>query len=69
MTVSLGNTLVQCCSFARNQQDVESDLDVFVTLHESDFFILEKIKEELEQLMHFKIDVVNFGDTLRESFK
>lgn len=56
-------------SFARNQQDEQSDLDIFVTLQEADFFILEKIKEELEQLMHFNIDVINFRDTLRDSFK
>lgn len=56
-------------SFARNQQDEQSDLDVFVTLQEADFFVMEKIKEELEQLMHFKIDVVNLRDTLRDSFK
>lgn len=56
-------------SFARNQQDEKSDLDIFVTLQESDFFTLEKIKEELEQLIHFKIDVVNFRDSLRDSFK
>lgn len=56
-------------SFARNQQIETSDLDVFVTLQEPDFFTLEKIKEELEQLIHFKIDVVNFRDSLRASFK
>lgn len=56
-------------SFARSQQDEASDLDVFVTLQESDFFVLEKIKEDLEQLVHSKIDVVNFRDSLRESFK
>ena len=46
-----------------------SGLDIFVTLQESDFFTLEKIKEELEQLVHFKIDIVNFRDSLRNSFK
>lgn len=56
-------------SFARNQQDEASDLDVFVTLQEADFFTLEKIKEELEELVHFKIDIVNFRDSLRNSFK
>jgi len=56
-------------SFARNQQDEASDLDVFVTLQESDFFTLEKIKEELEELIHFKIDIINFRDSLRDSFK
>ena len=56
-------------SFARNQQVETSDLDVFVTLQEPDFFTLEKIKEELEQLIHFKIDIVSFRDSLRDSFK
>ncbi|WP_270437776.1 nucleotidyltransferase family protein [Bacteroides bouchesdurhonensis] len=56
-------------SFARNQQDEASDLDVFVSLQESDFFTLEKIKEELEQLTNFKIDIVNFRENLRDSFK
>ena len=56
-------------SFARNQQDEASDLDVFVSLQESDFFTLEKIKEELEQLTNFKIDIVNYRESLRDSFK
>ena len=56
-------------SFARSQKDEASDLDVFVTLQESDYFVLEKIKEELEQHIHFKIDIVNFRDSLRDSFK
>mgnify|MGYP003468802397 CR=1 FL=1 len=34
-------------SFARNQQRETSDVDVFVTLKESDFFVLERIKEEM----------------------
>lgn len=56
-------------SFARNQQDEASDLDVLVTLQESDLFTLIRIKEELERLIHFKVDVVNFRESLRESFK
>lgn len=42
---------------------------MFVTLQESGFFTLEKIKEELEQLLHINIDIVNFRESLRESFK
>lgn len=56
-------------SFARNQQRDTSDVDVFVTLKESDFFILERIKEELESLIHSNIDIVNYRDSLRNSFK
>ena len=56
-------------SFARNQQRETSDVDVFVTLKESDFFVLERIKEELESLIHSNIDIVNYRDSLRKSFK
>ena len=56
-------------SFARNQQNETSDVDIFVTLQESDFFVLERIREELENLVHSKIDIVNFRDSLRNSFK
>jgi hypothetical protein len=28
-----------------------------------------EIKKELEQVIHFKIDIVNFRDSLRNSFK
>lgn len=56
-------------SFARGQQDEQSDLDVVVTLNDPDFFTLEKIKEELEKLMHLNIDIVNFRNTLRDSLK
>ncbi len=56
-------------SFARNQQDEASDLDVFVVLQDADFFTLEKIREELERLTYFKIDLVHFRDSLRNSFK
>ena len=55
--------------FARNQQRETSDVDVFVTLKESDFFVLERIKEELESLIHSNIDIVNYRDSLRNSFK
>jgi predicted nucleotidyltransferase len=56
-------------SFARNQQNETSDVDVFVTLKESDFFVLERIKEELENLVHSDIDIVNYRESLRSSFK
>ena len=56
-------------SFARNQQNETSDVDVFVTLKESDFFVLERIREELENLVHKNIDIVNYRESLRKSFK
>lgn len=56
-------------SYARNQQTEDSDIDVFVTLREPDFFVLEKIREDLENLTHSSIDVVNFRESLRPTFK
>lgn len=56
-------------SFARKQQKETSDLDVVVTLKEADFFTLVAIQEELEKLTNYKVDVVNFRESLRESFK
>lgn len=56
-------------SFARGYQDEKSDLDVVVTLNESDYFILEKIKEELEKSVYPAIDIVNYRDSLRDSLK
>ncbi len=56
-------------SFARGQQNEKSDLDIVVTLDEPDFFIVEKIKEELERRIPLNIDIVNFRNTLRDSLK
>lgn len=56
-------------SFARKQQRETSDLDIVVTLEESDFFTIIAIKEDLEKLTNYKVDVVNFRESLRESFK
>lgn len=56
-------------SFARGQQDEQSDLDVVVTLDDPDFFTLEKIREDLEKLICLNVDIVNFRNTLRSSLK
>lgn len=56
-------------SYARKQQGEESDLDVVVTLEDTDFFTLVAIQEELEKLTNRKVDVVNLRETLRDSFK
>jgi predicted nucleotidyltransferase len=63
------NTLGIFGSYARQQQDEKSDLDVFVVLNEPDFFTIEHIKEELEALIHSPIDVISLRESLRPSFK
>ena len=44
-------------------------MDVVLILEEPDFFTLVVIKEELEKLINYKVDVVNFRELFRESFK
>lgn len=56
-------------SYARGQQDENSDQDIFISLNEADFFVLEKIKEELENVLHIPIDIVNFRSLLRNTLK
>ena len=59
-------------SYARQQQDEKSDVDVFICLQEPDFFVMEQIKEELEVLevlLHSSIDLVNFRESLRPTLK
>lgn len=56
-------------SFARRQQRESSDIDVFVTLKKADYFVMIAIQEELEKLTKMRVDIVDFRDSLRESFK
>lgn len=56
-------------SYARQQQDEKSDVDVFICLQDPDFFVMEQIKEELEVLLHSSIDLVNFRESLRPMLK
>ena len=48
-------------SYARQQQDEKSDVDVFICLQEPDFFV--------EVLLHSSIDLVNFRESLRPTLK
>jgi hypothetical protein len=63
------NTLGIFGSYARSQQNEHSDLDVFVILNEPDFFTLEHIREDLELAVNRPVDIVNYRETLRQSFK
>ena len=56
-------------SVARGEQTENSDVDVFISLQEPDFFVMEQIKEELEHLLHHPIDLINFRESLRPSLK
>ena len=56
-------------SVARGEQREGSDVDICVEIDRPSIFTLVHIKEELEKLTNYKVDVVNFRDSLRESFK
>lgn len=52
-------------SVARGEQNEESDIDVFIRLKTPDFFVRMEIKDDLEQLLHNKIDLVPLFNTMR----
>ena len=52
-------------SVARNEHQVESDLDVFVEIQEPDFFIMCDIQEKLEEIGGCKVDLLRLRKDLR----
>jgi predicted nucleotidyltransferase len=51
-------------SVSRNEQNIDSDLDVCVEMKEPDGFILLNIKYELEELLNCKIDIIRLRDNM-----
>lgn len=56
-------------SVARDEQTVDSDLDVCVELKIPDAFILVDIRDELEQLCKCKVDLVRLRKGMSNLFK
>lgn len=55
-------------SVARGEQTEDSDLDIVVELQTPNPYILGDIKEDLEQLTGYKIDLIRLRDNLNELF-
>ncbi|MBU5890268.1 nucleotidyltransferase domain-containing protein, partial [Vibrio cholerae O1] len=53
-------------SVARGEQTEDSDLDVFVELQIPNPYILGDIKEDLEHMTGYKIDLIRLCDNLNK---
>lgn len=53
-------------SVARGEQTKNSDLDVFVELQTPNPYILGDIKEDLEQMTGYKVDLIRLRNNLNE---
>lgn len=56
-------------SVARGEQNEKSDIDVFIKLHKTSFYILMDIKDDLENLFRQKIDLITLHETMRTLFR
>lgn len=56
-------------SFARNQSDKDSDIDIAVEISEPDIFILSRIKNDLENIFKRKVDLIRLRDKMNSCLK
>jgi len=56
-------------SFARDEEDDNSDIDIVVELEKPDMFYLIGIKQTLEEKFNKKVDVVRIRDKMNEVLK
>ena len=56
-------------SYARDENQDESDIDIAIETKVSDYFLLYDFKEELENFFHGKVDVVRLRKRMNESLR
>jgi predicted nucleotidyltransferase len=56
-------------SVARNQANDDSDVDIFVKTETPNPFMLVHIKEDVEKLLHRRVDIVRFRETMHPLLK
>lgn len=56
-------------SVARDQGRDDSDLDICVTTATPNPFVLAHIKEDLEQIVHCRVDIVRMRDNMNPHLK
>jgi len=56
-------------SYARNQANEESDVDVFVKLKHANLFLLSRIRIEIEELLGAHTDIVQVRDRMNRVLK
>lgn len=56
-------------SAARDEMTAESDIDIVVELGKADLFYLIGIKQELEEQLHRKVDIIRYSDGMNAFLK
>ena len=56
-------------SYARGENQEESDIDIAIKTDLSDYFKLYNLKEELEKAFQSKVDIVRLRDRMNQSLK
>lgn len=56
-------------SFSRNEQNVNSDIDILVSLKKPSLYLYAALKNDLESIFSRKVDIISAKSKLREEFK
>lgn len=56
-------------SFARNEQNSDSDIDILISLKTSSLFLYAGLKSDLESILCREVDIISAKSKLREEFK
>jgi predicted nucleotidyltransferase len=56
-------------SYSRNENRVDSDVDITIETKLSDYFLLFDFKEELENQFHTKVDIVRLRDKMNMALR
>ena len=56
-------------SFARDEQTIDSDIDILIRLKKPDLFLYAAISQQLEAVFSRKIDLISAKSQLPESFR
>jgi len=56
-------------SFAKNRQNANSDLDLAIDTKESDYFLLYDLKEEIEEELNLKVDLIRLREKMNPYLK
>ena len=56
-------------SYARGENSIDSDIDIAIETPVSDYFLLYDLKEELENALQHKVDIVRLRVKMNQSLK
>jgi len=56
-------------SYAREENNENSDIDIAIETKLSDYFLLYDFKEKLENVFHKKVDIIRLRERMNQSLK